>query len=292
MASPHLLDAKFVRELDALGRRLEIRARSGAMGEHTAKKRGGSSEFQEHRGYAPGDDLRRIDWAAFARTDEPVLKLFRAEEDVVARVLCDASGSLDFGEPKKLAVAQRISAAIGYLALSRSERAQLFVGAEGLVSADGPTRGRAGLVGLLRRIEGIEARGKTDLAEAVDGLMRRAKRPGLLALVSDFLDAGPVTSALARAASAGHDVALVHVFAPEEASPELSGDFSLEDAETGELVDVTMDAQAIEAYLARFAALGDSLRSFARRHRASYVRVRTDEPLESVMRRFVARSID
>src|SRR5688572_4120589 len=97
-----LLGASFVRELEVLQRRLEIRARSGGAGEHLARRRGGSAEFKEHRAYAPGDDMRRIDWAAYARTGEPVLKLFRAEEDVIARIVCDASASLDFGEPKKI----------------------------------------------------------------------------------------------------------------------------------------------------------------------------------------------
>ncbi|HQB43450.1 MAG TPA: DUF58 domain-containing protein, partial [Polyangiaceae bacterium] len=72
-----LLDAAFLKELEALRRRLEIKARSGSAGDQLAKRRGGSAEFQDHRPYAPGDDLRRIDWAAYARTGEPVLKLFR-----------------------------------------------------------------------------------------------------------------------------------------------------------------------------------------------------------------------
>src|SRR5262252_6800194 len=89
-----LLDPAFARELEALRRRMQVRARSGSGGDHTAKRRGSSAEFLEHRPYAPGDDLRRIDWLAFARTGEPVFKLFRAEEDVVVRMIVDASASL------------------------------------------------------------------------------------------------------------------------------------------------------------------------------------------------------
>jgi uncharacterized protein (DUF58 family) len=287
-----LLDAGFVRELEVLRRRLEIRARSGGAGEHVAKRRGGSSEFQEHRAYAPGDDLRRIDWAAYARTGEPVLKVFRAEEDVVVRVLCDASASMDSGEPRKLDVARRLAAAFGYLALARSERAQLLVGGEGLERENLPARGRSGLPAWLRAIDAVEPRRGTDLASAVDGVLRRAKRPGMLIVVSDFLDRGPVDRALSRVVSAGHDLALVHVVAPEEVDPPYDGDFALEDAETGELVEVTMDAAALEAYLLRFTGLCEELRRFARKHRATYVRVRTDESLEEALRRFVAREID
>src|SRR5512132_2537837 len=117
-----LLGADFVRELEVLRRRLEIRARSGNSGEHLAKRRGGSSEFQEHRPYAPGDDMRRIDWAAYARTGEPVLKLFRAEEDVIARLVCDASASLAHSDPAKLHPARCLASAIIYMTLARSER--------------------------------------------------------------------------------------------------------------------------------------------------------------------------
>src|SRR5450432_2135221 len=128
MADPRaLLDPSFVRELEALRRRLEVSVRSGAAGERASRRRGGSAEFQDHRPYAPGDDLRRVDWAAFALTGEPVLKLFRAEEDSVLRLLVDASASLAFGTPQKLEVARRVAAAIGYLALANGQRAQVLI---------------------------------------------------------------------------------------------------------------------------------------------------------------------
>src|ERR1700722_6327767 len=97
-----LLDPAFVRELEALRRRLRVRARSGSGGEHVASRRGSSAEFLEHRAYAPGDDLRRMDWLAFARTGEPVLKLFRAEEDGGVRRVVDAGASREPGAPPKV----------------------------------------------------------------------------------------------------------------------------------------------------------------------------------------------
>jgi len=287
-----LLGASFVRELEVLRRRLEIRARSGGSGEHIAKRRGGSAEFHEHRAYEPGDDMRRIDWAAYARTGEPVLKLFRAEEDVIARIVCDASASLGHGEPRKIDTARRLAAAIGYMTLARSERAQLFVAGEGITRENTPVRGRSGLTNLLRALDAVEAKGGTDLAKAIDTVVQKSARPGLLVAISDFFDGGPVMTALGRAAKAGHDVALVQVASADEIEPSFEGDFALEDAETGALVEVTMDAAAIEAYVLRFAGLCEELRAWARRHSAVYIRVRTDEPLEAAVRRFVSRSVD
>jgi uncharacterized protein (DUF58 family) len=287
-----LLDAAFLKELEALRRRLEIRARSGGAGEHLAKRRGGSAEFQDHRPYTAGDDLRRMDWAAYARTGEPVLKLFRTEEDVVLRLLIDTSASLDHGEPAKFDVARRVGAAIGYMVLAGSQRAQVFSVGDAVKSVSRSARGRGGLAAFIKNLESLETGGSTDLGRSIDGVMQRSPRPGMLVVISDFLDGGPVTAALGRARSAGHDLALIQVLSPDEMEPPHEGDWTLEDAETGATVDVTMDPDALEAYMLRFTGLCEELRAFARRNSAAYVRMRTDDPLEPVLRRFVSRSVD
>jgi len=301
MADPRaLLDPDFVRELEALRRRLQVLVQSGGSGERVARRKGGSAEFQEHRPYAPGDDLRRVDWSAFARTGEPVLKLFRAEEDTVLRLLVDASASLAFGDPQKLEVARRVAAAIGYLGLVSGQRVQVLVAREAAPAASSrglerlgvPRRGRDALPALLRDLSAPLASGSADLARALETTLQRTARPGLLVVLSDFFDPGPVTRALTRAAAAGHQLALVQVLAREEIEPNYEGDFSLVDSETETALELSMDATAIDAYVARLAGLIEELRSWARKHRASFVRITNDEPLEGVVRRFVARAID
>ncbi len=301
MADPRsLLDPAFVRELEALRRRLDITVRSGSAGERASRRRGGSAEFQDHRPYAPGDDLRRVDWAAFARTGEPVLKLFRAEEDSVLRLLIDASASLAFGTPQKLEVARRVAAAIGYLALAGGQRAQVSVarqangpnGSRGLERSNAPRRGRDALPALLRDLSEPQAGGSVDLVRALDQLLQQSTRPGLLVVISDFLDPGAVTRALTRACAAGHQVALIQVLAREEIEPSYDGDFAFVDSESNAEVELSMDAAALDAYVARFTGLIEELRAWARKHRASYVRLSTEEALEGAVRRFVAREVD
>jgi uncharacterized protein (DUF58 family) len=256
-----------------------------------ARRRGGSAEFQEHRPYAPGDDLRRIDWLAFARSGAPVVKTFRAEEDVAVRILIDASASLDFGSPRKIEVSRRIAAAIAYLALADSERVQLLVSGNadtrGLAVVGEPRRGRGALHRVLRELTHIEARGQTSLPAALRGVSERAFRPGLLVVLSDFFDAGPVAEELSRLRAQGHALTLVQVLSRMELEPDFEGDLGLVDAETQTEVEVTMDPSAIEAYLARLAGLVEELRATARRLGGRYVRVLTDEPLEAPMRRIV-----
>ncbi len=188
-----LLDPAFLGELEALRRRLEIKARSGAAGDSASRRRGGSAEFQDHRPYAPGDDLRRVDWAVYARTGEPVVKLFRMEEDALVRVLVDASKSLAYGTPTKLDTARRMAAAIGYMALASGQRAQVIGVGEGVRALGRSGRGRGALAAFLRNLEALEPSGGTDLARALDSVLGSSTRPGMIVVLSDFLDPGSVT---------------------------------------------------------------------------------------------------
>jgi uncharacterized protein (DUF58 family) len=276
-----------------------VTVQSGAAGERASRRRGGSAEFQDHRPYAPGDDLRRVDWAAFARTGEPVLKLFRAEEDSVLRLVLDASSSLSFGSPQKFDVARRVAAAIGYLALANGQRAQVLIARQpaqgsprGLERVGTPRRGRDALAALLRDLSEPRAGGRTDLTRAIEHTLQQASRPGLLVVVSDFLDPGMVTKALGHASALGHQVALVQVLSREEVEPSYDGDFAFVDSETEAQVELSMDAAAVDAYVVRLAGLIDELRAWSRKHRASYVRMTNDEALEGVVRRFVSRAVD
>lgn len=283
-----LLDASFVQQLEAMRRMLSVRTSSAGAGEHLAKRRGASAEFREHRAYAPGDDLRRVDWAAYARTGEPVLKEFRAEEDLLVRIVLDTSASL---EGPKLDAAVRIAAALGYVGLAASERVQVLPFASAPLAPTKPLRGRGGVAPLIRALAAVRPAGSTDLSRAIERACARG-RPGLLAVVSDFFDPGAFEAALTRARAAGHDVALVQVLARDELEPTLHGEVLLEDSETGETLALSADAEAIEQYLARLGGLIASLRRWARTHGAVYVRAAADDALDRVVRRVLERRID
>jgi uncharacterized protein (DUF58 family) len=291
MTPADLLAPEFVRELAVLRRRLKVDVRSGGPGEHLARRRGGSAEFREHRPYTPGDDPRRIDWLAFARSGTPVVKTFRAEEDVVVRLLVDASASLGFGNPRKIEAVRRIAAALAYLALTDSERVQVMVTGSSderrLAAVGEARRGQGALHRVLQELSVIEANGRGSLAASLRAVSERGLRPGLLVVLSDFFDPGPVTEELARLRAQGHALAMVQVLSRMELSPTFEGDLALVDAETDAELSVTMDAAAVDAYLARLGGLMADLRAAARRLRARYVRVVTDEPLEAPLRRLV-----
>lgn len=291
-----LLDAEFVRELERLKRRLDTDARSGEIGQGAAPRQGSATEFSQHRHYAPGDDLRRIDWLAFARSGQPVVKQYQAEEDAVGRILIDHSASLGFGSPAKLDAAKRIAGAFSYLWLSRGLRCQL-VGVEeattpmhaGPVSTVSHTRffaarrGRPLLARALREIESLRAAGPTQLIQWVNQIVNQSLRPGILVVLSDFLDPKSPLVALDRARARGHDVVLVQVLSPEELAPDLEGDLELTDSETGRTLTVSIDSDSLQAYHRRLASLCKGLEGWAKKRRQTYVRASSAEPLAPVM---------
>lgn len=296
--SSSLLQPDFLRALEALRRHLDSDARSGRIGEGPARRRGSGAEFLEHRPYEPGDDPRHLDWLALARSGSPVTKVYRAEEETLLRLVLDASASLTIGQPSKFETAKRIAAALAYLALASGRRVQLVVArasddaSRALERVYTPLRGRRAFAEVCRQLDAVEARGRADLAAALHALAARAERPGMLGIISDFFDPGPIPGALNRARSAGHDVLLVQVLDRSELEPEFEGDLSLEDSETGERLEVTVDPAALSAYAERLAGLFEELRSWAKRNGGAYSRITTGDDLEQVVRRILERSQD
>ncbi|HET9416738.1 MAG TPA: DUF58 domain-containing protein, partial [Candidatus Limnocylindria bacterium] len=122
-------DEAFLRRLE----QLELASRrltAGRMkGERRSVRRGQSVEFADYRTYAMGDDLRQLDWNAYARLERLFVKLFVEEEDVTVHLLVDASRSMDYGQPNKLDAARRAAAALGYLGLASMDRVSIaFLG--------------------------------------------------------------------------------------------------------------------------------------------------------------------
>ncbi len=260
--------------------------RSGAAGSRAGKLGGSSAEFLEHREYAPGDDARRIDWAAYARSQNAVIKRFRSEEDAWVRLVIDASGSMAFGAPSKFLHAQRIAAALGYLALAQGERVDArFAGECG--GATSVLRGANARASLLRVLARAEPRGPGMLADSAQRLMATARTKTAVVVIADFLDRS-IEAALAAVAARGHVLYLVQVLSPEELAPSLSGDFLLEDAETGETLAFTADEHSIADYMRRLGELQARLRALAIASRGRFLVTSSSDALSEMLPRFVA----
>ncbi len=279
-SSPVLLDAAFLHQLEGL--RLALRrpliGREG--GARRSLRRGASLEFADFREYAPGDDLRYVDWKAYGRLEKLFLKQFQAEEDLRLHAFIDTSRSMSFGVPiSKLDCAKRVAAALGYLALAGGERVGVAAlsetGAERL-----PTlRGRAGVLPLLRFLEALKAgSGEAMFGHVFGRELSAGGASGLAVVLSDFFGEASQTGWKALAGRGWH-VVLLHVLAPEEMEPTLAGEARLIDSETGDAREVSLSPFVLEQYRARVEAFCAEIKGGAARCGWDYVRVVSDAPL-------------
>jgi uncharacterized protein (DUF58 family) len=268
-----------LRKLDRLAL-VAAQVRAGVMkGERRSTKRGTSIEFADYRDYVRGDDLRRVDWNVFARLERPFIKLLEEEEDLAVHVLVDASKSMSFGAngSNKFTFAQRVAAALGYIALAAGDRMTLTVLQDSAATAQfGPARGRGHTLRLLRFLEALEPRGTTELDSALRAYALTAKRPGLLFLISDLFAPNGYQNGLAQIQGRGYEVTLLHLLAPEELDPPLAGDLRLIDTETGAPQDITLDGGLRDRYRQRVQQWRDEIETYALKRRITYLPISTE----------------
>ena len=257
-------------------------------GDRRSIKRGNSIEFADYRNYVPGDDLRQLDWNIYARLERPFIKLLEDEEDLTVHLILDASASMDFppegeADQQKLLFAKRIFAGLAYVSLTSNDRLILSAVNDGGKATFGPVRGRGRGIAMLRFIQDLGAVGITDLNIMLEDYARRTRRPGLTLIISDMFSPTGYVDGLNALLSRGHEVAFLHVLAPEEITPPLVGDLRLIDVETGAAQEVTVDASMRGIYQQRLSAWRDEIREECLRRGAYYFPLVTDAPWERVI---------
>lgn len=283
LLSPDLL-AKLER-LELVSRKV---FRGRMKGERRSKRKGQSVEFADFRNYVPGDDLRLIDWNLYARLDQLFLKLFQEEEDLHVYAVVDCSESMNFGSPTKLHVAKQMAAALGYIGLCRADR--VSVQALGEQGGHAPVlRGRSGLWKMLQYLNEIKSGDNVSLHNGIKEFSLRNAGTGVVVLISDLMDKQGYESALRMLVGRRMDVYVMHILSPEEIDPPLRGDRQLIDAEDGDQTEITINAYVLEKYKDTLQSFLTSVKQFCAKRSISYLPVRTDQPVDDVMTRYLRK---
>lgn len=272
-------------ELRLSPRRQVLSQQSG--GYHSPFK-GRGIDFEEVRGYQPGDDIRTMDWRVTARTGRPHTKLFREERERPVLTWVDQGVSMRFGTRVafKSVVAARAAALLAWGAAENGDRVGglLFAGREHHELR--PRARRAGVLPLLNRLaEGIVSDEASDLVAALTRLRRVAHPGSLLFLISDFfagLDSSAARTHLAELAR-HNDLVLIFVYDHLEAVPPPPGRYLVSDGIRKLLLDGG-DARLGERYREHFAMRRDGLKRHARRLGIPFIELATDQPLVETLR--------
>lgn len=239
--------------------------------ERRTKKSGSGVEFADHRDYAPGDDLRNLDWHVYARTDRLLIKLFEEEEDLAIYVLLDCSTSMGFGDGTKFLHARRLAAALAYVGLANLDRVALIGWSSAVTKRMAPARGKGRIFKVFEFLKALRAEGDTDLAGAARAFAAENKRRGVAIIVSDLYDPAGFERGINAIRYQKFEPMVVHVVDPDEIDARAQGDLTLEDMETGAEREVTLTPELLARFKSAHAQWRQEIEGFCKARQVPYV---------------------
>jgi uncharacterized protein (DUF58 family) len=291
-ATTQYLDPAVLARLEGLALRARLVVEGYVSGVHRSPFHGFSIEFAEHREYAPGDDLRYLDWKVFGRSDRYCLKQFEAETNLVCNLLLDTSESMTYQSSQaamsKLDYAKCAAASLAYLILHQQDSVGLVTFDREIRALVRPGSNPSHLKELLHVMETTPGQRKTAAGPIFHDLAERFKKRGIVIIFSDFFDdVDAILAGLKHFRHRRHEIVLFHVLDPVEV------DFSFDETTHFRglegLPELAADPRAVRsAYLDELNKFTHRLKQGCRQQRIDYMRVRTDQSLEVVLSSYLA----
>ena len=255
-------------------------------GKHRSTTKGGCCEFSQHRQYAPGDEIRQIDWQVFARNDRYFIKQFEEETNLHAVMALDTSGSMKFGlsTVSKLDYARRAAACIARMLLRQRDAVGTAILNEQTPMFLPPKQNAAHLQAILSTLSAAQPSSGGSLAAQIRAMVPRMRRRGLFVLFSDcFGDLDELSTSLRIVRARGHDVVVMHVLAPEEIHFDFRHWSSFQSLEVAGHR-MNLDPAAIrDEYLKRVRAFVEKLENIVTGLGGDYVRMTTNKDLAETL---------
>jgi uncharacterized protein (DUF58 family) len=276
---------------------LELVARQAVEGTvsglHHSHFMGRNVEFSEHRPYNPGDELRLIDWRAYAKTDRFHIKLFEEDTNLRATILTDMSGSMRFGDStkSKLLYAQQLTAALSRLMLSQGDGVGLLAFDSDVRSYIPPRNRSDQWGGILDSLANAPMTSEdSDICSVLSGLGEILKKRGMVILISDLIDdPARVVQNMALLRKNQQELIVFHVLSPEEIELPYYGTVEFHSLE-GEADSIRTTPRRLQKkYLERMEHFLASYREGCLEHGIDYNLIRTDQSLELVLREYLQR---
>lgn len=283
-------------------RRLEIRTRhlvtDSVTGAYHSSFKGRGMDFEEVREYAIGDDVRTIDWNVSAKMDKPYVKVFREERELTLMLVIDLSASGDFGsiEQSKRERAAEIASVLAYSATLNNDKVGLILYTDQVEHYLPPKKGRRHVLRVIRDILCFEPKHtKTDHKTALDYLNRVQRRKAVVFLISDFIESSPeadpetLTKTLSLT-NQRHDLVSIALSDPRESELPPVGLLTMEDAETGEIIEIDTHNPSIRRDYSKFAqSQRIQFEDTLRKKGLDWFSVQTDQPYMPELRKLFAR---
>ena len=297
-------------------RQIEIRTNrlvsESLAGQYHSVFKGQGMNFEEVREYQPGDEVRSIDWNVTARMNHPFVKKFVEERELTLMLMVDVSGSGLFGSraQSKRELAAEIASVLAFSAIRNNDKVGLILFSDEVEKFIPPRKGRRHVLRVIREVLFFEPRRQgTDLNGALEFLLRVTPHKAIAVIVSDFIGSQAVSAdsgrgklrsqmmlleslaqaahPMLRQANRRHDVVAVQITDPFELELPALGRLVLQDAETGEIVEVnTGDQRKRKAFADRQARTQAEITKLFRSAGIDAIQLRTDQPYSIELARF------
>jgi uncharacterized protein (DUF58 family) len=288
-AQTKYLDAQVLARLMAQPLLARFPMEGSVSGHHKSPHRGSSVEFAEYRNYVPGDDIRRLDWRVFGRTDRFYMKEFEAETNLRCYLVLDCSASMSFAgkHERKIDFAKRLIASLAYLVVHQGDAAGLVCASQKAVFDVPPRRNTAHLQNILETLEKAEPRGDTGLISVLHDLAEKIRRRALVIIFSDFFcDPEQLLSCFQHLRFQKHDLAVFHLLDRMELDFKFDRPVRFVDLESS-LSLVTEPAMIREEYLRQLQTFLERLKAGCHEFKADYRQVTTDQDYEKTLADFL-----
>jgi uncharacterized protein (DUF58 family) len=283
MAQQPLIDQALLEKLERLTLHWQKSFPGLVGGRNASRFSGPGQEFLDHRHFHHGDDFRAVNWRAYLRFEKLLLKMFQVEPRIPVRVLIDTSESMGSGENEKFEYAQKLAAALTYIGLVRLDTVCLQAFADTLAGSCNCGGGRHRFLPAVHFLNDLKLSGQSNFLQVAREFSSNYPQRGLVVVVSDFLDENDAEKPLQYIADLGHELLLVHIFAPEDREPPWTGELDLVDAETGARLEIDANEETRRAYTQAFDEFARRLQALAMRTGGRYVALPTNTTVEEAI---------
>ena len=287
-AGTGFIDPKVLAKIDSLELLARTVVEGFINGLHRSPNLGASMDFAEHRAYMPGDDLRRIDWRLFGRSDRYFVKEFEADTNTNLLLLLDVSASMGFGSGgiSKLQYAKFLASCLGYFSSRQRDRVGLVTFANGIVDYVPPAAKHLPIV--LQTIARAKADGQGSIDAALRDIAEHARRRQIVVIISDLYDEPErIVRSVARLRNRGNDLIVLQVLDPAELDLPFDDAANFEDMESGEAIPV-VPSLLRDQYRTLMHDHTAALSRLMREERIDYALFDTAQPLDHALFAYLA----
>jgi len=270
-----MIKVDFIDQLDRFNLVLKKNSTEINEGRQKSNFSGQGMIFDDHKKYVPGDDIRKMDWKAYARTEEFYIKRFEQEKSITLHILVDRSSSMDYGKNNKYDYAAKLGLATAYMASNTNDRFRYSVFSETITDISSARR-NPNLAGMVETLNNLRKTPESLVERCVTEYSKRIENKSAVLIFSDFLtDLDQIESSLKRLK--GTDTVLVNTLDAKELNPDLQGDKILLDPESDSKLRTYLSKKTRKDYKRNLEEHTRSIEELAHRYDAKYIKVSTDE---------------